>query len=594
MKNSFKILATLLSAYSAAAELTCWAESLGYPCCTGKNPIVYEHDSNGDWGYNWKTNEWCGISTYEDRVNDEVCWSDALGYPCCHGCTVYETDADGSWGYESNQWCGIQSYCQEKGAEVPTPEPEPEPTTSPSISEYPTDIFTVGDEKIYDFDESSIFDGSQATDITFNKDGSVTYVANAAGSGGGIVFYIKKDKSVINLSNYDSVDIELVFSPVNGKWNADAKAPSFGFRVYSRDATGFWSGFEDVEYFGEESGKYYGTLVKNVKLTDEIKAKIIENCTYDDIIGFTLKFNAYQTGNNDNDELKVQIKKVKFNKIEGTPEDKFTDDGLSDSDRGTVKHIEYPTHDYVTNDESDVYNKPAWVYLPAGYDPEDKDTKYPLFILLHGFGQTENNWGLTDQGSGGKIKGMMDRGMAKPKDEEGSVEKFILVIPTGMASKDFRNNNDADYTDPWYKFGGELRNDIIPYMRANFNIKEGRENVALAGLSMGGFQTLYIGIGECLDLISYFGAFSHRFDYGMLEKAEENFPDKSLTIKGLYTICGDADERVYKVYPDAVKAFSEWDRIEDGKFKTEVYPGGTHDFPVWYRGFEHIIPLLFK
>ncbi|ORY26660.1 alpha/beta-hydrolase [Neocallimastix californiae] len=597
MKTS-KLLSVLLSVYSASAysiieknkraEAKCWAESLGYPCCSGKNPKVYAHDNDGDWGYNFATGEWCGISTFDDRVNDEACWSESLGYSCCHGCTIYETDDDGSWGYENDSWCGIQSYCKSEEKPNENEESELKP------NEYPTDIFKVEDKKIYDFDEDLVFDGTQATNLTFNKDGSVTYVASALGSGGGVVFYVKKDKSIINLSNYESVDIELVFSPVNGKWNPDAKAPSFGFRVFTREATGFWSGFEDVEYFGEENGAFYGTLKKNVILTDKIKESFIENCSNDDVLGFTLKFNAYQTGNNESDELMVQIKKVKFNKIPGTPEDKYTDDGLTDKDRGTVSHIEYPTHDYMTDDENDKYNKPAWVYLPAGYDPEDKNTKYPLVILMHGFGQNEDNWGLTDQGTGGKIKGMMDRGMAKAKDEEGSVEKFVLIVPTGMASKDFRDNNNYGNTEPWYKFGNEIRNDIIPYMRSHYNIKEGRENVAMAGLSMGGMQTLNLGIGECLDLISYFGAFSFPFGADIFEKTETNFPDKNLTIKGLYTICGDADAGAFAGYGPAVEAFEKWDRIDEGKFKSEIYPGGTHDFPVWYRGFEHLIPLLFK
>jgi len=248
----------------------------------------------------------------------------------------------------------------------------------------------------------------------------------------------------------------------------------------------------------------------------------------------------------------------------------------------------------MTNDENDTYNKPAWVYLPAGYDPEDKDTKYPLFILMHGFGQTEDNWGLTDQGSGGKIKGMMDRGMAKPKDEEGSVEKFILVVPTGMATRNYRENGNYDYTEPYYRFGGELRNDLIPYMKKNYNIKEGRENMAMAGLSMGGFQTLYIGIGECLDIMSYFGFFSYPFTDDLKEKIETNFPEKDLTIKRLYTICGDNDPTPFSDFYNYVDVLSKWDKVEDGNFSYEVYPGGTHDFPVWYRGFEHFIPQLFK
>ncbi|OUM64371.1 Non-catalytic module family DOC2 [Piromyces sp. E2] len=97
---------------SKSNQYHCWAELIGYPCCAPNNKKVYDHDSYGDWGFNFKTNEWCGITAYEEPVNaNEECWSEIYGYPCCKGCTVYETDSDGKWGYEHNQWCGIPSYC---------------------------------------------------------------------------------------------------------------------------------------------------------------------------------------------------------------------------------------------------------------------------------------------------------------------------------------------------------------------------------------------------------------------------------------------------------------------------------------------------
>ena len=73
----------------------------------------------------------------------------------------------------------------------------------------PEELFKSEKKKIYNFSQDLVFDGSQAKDITFNADGSVTYVATAAGSGGGIVFYIKPDKSVINIQNYESIEVVL-------------------------------------------------------------------------------------------------------------------------------------------------------------------------------------------------------------------------------------------------------------------------------------------------------------------------------------------------------------------------------------------------
>lgn len=441
------------------------------------------------------------------------------------------------------------------------------------------------------FNDTAVFDGSQAKNITFNADGSVSYVASAVASGGGVVFYIKPKAAVINISNYDSVDINVDCAPVEGKWAAGAKKPSFGFRLYTPEASGFWSGFEDVEYFDYSGDGNSGNIVKNVKISDAWVAKYVNSCDNDDVLGFTLKFNAYQRGNADNDELKVTIKSVTFNKKPGTPADAATSDGLKDSDRGKVTSITYPSHDYVSGDKTE-YKKPAWVYLPAGYNAADKKTKYPLLILMHGFQQNENTWGLRDKGSGGKIKGYMDRGM-----HSGAVTKFVLVVANGVASKAYATGSGTDF--PGYKaFGGELRNDLIPFMRANYNIADGRENVAMAGLSMGGMQTLNIGMGDTLDLISWFGAFSFTVPTAaeLNDKMKANGFEK-YDIKYLYTICGDQDFIIkWDAYEQGVKDLSAgFDKVKLGKnFSYERFVGGTHDFPVWYRGFKTFIPLIFK
>jgi S-formylglutathione hydrolase FrmB len=441
------------------------------------------------------------------------------------------------------------------------------------------------------FNKASLFDGSQAKDIVFNDDGSVTYKASAAGSGGGVVFYIKSDASIINISNYDSVDIEVDCVPVEGKWASGAKKPGFGFRLFTPEATGFWSGFEDVEYFDYEGEGNGGSIVKTVKITDACVKKYVDSCENDDILGFTMKFNAYQRGNADNDELSVTIKSVTFNKKPGTPADAPTSDGLTDADRGTVSKVTYPSHDYVSGDTTE-YQKPAWVYLPAGYDADDKNTKYPLLILMHGFNQNQDTWGLRDTGTGGKIKGYMDRGMFS-----GDVAKFVLVVVNGVASKSYAAGRGDDFNG-FNAFGGELRNDIIPFMRANYNIADGRGNVAMAGLSMGGSQTMNIGIGDTLDLISWFGAFSFPVpaaaDFNNKMKAN-GF--ESYDINYLYTICGDQDfVAAWDAYEQGVKDLSSgFDKVELGEnFSYERFEGGTHDFPVWYRGFKNFIPLIFK
>lgn len=446
----------------------------------------------------------------------------------------------------------------------------------------------VGDNARIPFTSAITFD-TVASDVAYNDDGSVTYIATAAGgAGGGLAFYLNEDtaSSIMNTANYESCDIELSYAPVEGKWTAGAQDPGFCLRLLTSDSTGIFGGAVDVEYF--DTGVLSGDYAYTVKFPETLSATVVDAADYDGIKAFCIKFNDYQRGHTDNfDQLKVTIKSITFNKKAGAPADVPFDDGLTDAQRGSVVSINYPTQDYAAGDGT-TYDKHAWVYLPAGYDAADTATKYPVFVLLHGFGQNENTWGLSDQGDGGKIKGYMDRGMA-----DGSVKPFILVVATGVASKNWGPNGAGDDFNGYNAFGPELRNDLLPYIYANFNCAEGRDNTALAGLSMGGGQTLTIGIAECLDIIGNFGAFSAAAFVGandFINQVNGTFPDTK--INTLYMICGDADFLVYGSYPEFTGAFSGWDKIENFSFDT--VPGGTHDFPVWFKGFKNFITKIFN
>ncbi|ORX43422.1 hypothetical protein BCR36DRAFT_415602 [Piromyces finnis] len=91
----------------------CWLEYIGseFSCCDSGNTDVYFYDGDGEWGFNFETQEWCGLSPYIDIVEDKECWSLKQGYSCCRGCKVQTKDEYGKWGIENNEWCGIQSYC---------------------------------------------------------------------------------------------------------------------------------------------------------------------------------------------------------------------------------------------------------------------------------------------------------------------------------------------------------------------------------------------------------------------------------------------------------------------------------------------------
>ncbi|MBD5528550.1 MAG: hypothetical protein HDR02_09115 [Lachnospiraceae bacterium] len=266
---------------------------------------------------------------------------------------------------------------------------------------------------------------------------------------------------------------------------------------------------------------------------------------------------------------------------------------LSVIECGTIEKISYTTYDYY-GDGSEI-EKYANVYLPYGYD---KEKKYNVLYLMHGIGGDENEWGMT--GSASKVKIIMDNLIYN-----GDIEPFIVVTPNGRSGADFANTN-ADYNS-FYEFGKELRNDLIPYIESHYatygqygeedyDMKADREHRAMAGLSMGGMQTINIGMCECLDIISYFGAFSAApTSYpgaDIVEKIDAQFPDEE--IKYFYNICGTADSIAYQSASAAAKELPQLsDRFKDGENYMWQELSGGHDFAVWYLGFYNFAQIVF-
>jgi enterochelin esterase family protein len=127
------------------------------------------------------------------------------------------------------------------------------------------------------------------------------------------------------------------------------------------------------------------------------------------------------------------------------------------------------------------------VYTPPGYF-EDKKAAYPVFYLLHGMGDNERGWSTI-----GRANIILDNLIAEKK-----AVPMIIVMPDGHAPRTEGVSN---------AFKEDLVNDIIPFVEANYRVRADAKNRALAGLSMGGFQTLDIGISR-QDLFGWIGVFS--------------------------------------------------------------------------------------
>lgn len=222
-------------------------------------------------------------------------------------------------------------------------------------------------------------------------------------------------------------------------------------------------------------------------------------------------------------------------------------------------------------------NRKALIYTPPGFS---KDKKYPVLYLLHGIGGDEKEWL-----NGGQPQVIFDNLYAENK-----LEPMIVVLPNGRAMKDDRvtgNIFDREKVEAFATFEKDLLNDLIPYIEKNYPVINDSEHRAIAGLSMGGGQSLNFGLGN-LDKFAWVGGFSSAPN---TKKPEELVPDPAKTkqqLKLLWISCGDKDGLI---------SFSK--RTHD-YLKTNNVPHiyyvdhGYHDFQVWKNSLYMYATLIFR
>jgi enterochelin esterase-like enzyme len=136
--------------------------------------------------------------------------------------------------------------------------------------------------------------------------------------------------------------------------------------------------------------------------------------------------------------------------------------------------------------QSTAITKPVNIYTPPGYDP---NIQYPYIIIMHGIGNHEDRWSELAQP---KLVPFFDNLITSK-----ATKPFIAVFPNGTTGG---ANNAAGY----YNFGGEMMNDLIPFLEANYSLKKDRGSRAMAGYSFGGMQTINIGLCAHLKDFAWF------------------------------------------------------------------------------------------
>jgi endo-1,4-beta-xylanase len=223
-------------------------------------------------------------------------------------------------------------------------------------------------------------------------------------------------------------------------------------------------------------------------------------------------------------------------------------------------------------------NRKALVYTPPGYT---KDKKYPVLYLLHGIGGDEKEWL-----HGGHPEVIFDNLYAENK-----LEPMIVVMPNGRAMKDDRavgNIFDREKVEAFATFEKDLLNDLIPFVEKTYPVKSDRDDRAIAGLSMGGGQSLNFGLGN-LDKFAWVGGFSSAPNTKKPEELVPNPAEAKAKLKLLWISCGDKDNLI--TFSKRTHDYLDTNQVPHIYY---VIPGGVHDFKVWKESLYQFSQLLFK
>jgi enterochelin esterase-like enzyme len=256
-------------------------------------------------------------------------------------------------------------------------------------------------------------------------------------------------------------------------------------------------------------------------------------------------------------------------------------------DAQRVPHGEIRTEWYESKSLNSI--RRVTIYTPPGYDASGK-TRYPVLYLFHGANADETAWTRL-----GHVNLILDNLLAA-----GKMKPFIAVMPFGYPAPPSVQVTPAGapaagagrgFSSVVDGFSQDLLGDVIPYVQSHYRVYADRDHRAIAGLSMGGIESLQIGLNH-LDQFSYVGGFSAAITPASFPqtfpgvKADPAAMNRQLHL--LWIGCG-TDDSLFA----ASTSFSKY--LDDAQVKHEFFKiPGAHTWIVWRQFLNEFAPQLFR
>jgi enterochelin esterase-like enzyme len=249
---------------------------------------------------------------------------------------------------------------------------------------------------------------------------------------------------------------------------------------------------------------------------------------------------------------------------------------VNDVPHGEIHHHFYKSA--VAGDDRDYY-----VYTPAGYDVAAKKT-YPVLYLLHGFSDDASGWTAV-----GHANVIFDNLIA-----QGKVKPMVVVMPLGYGTMEMIQLgwgawSHTDVRDKNFsRFREALLTEVMPKVESEYRITKDRGSRAIAGLSMGGSESLLTGLNN-LDKFAWIGAFSSG---GIPDEFDKDFPGldakANQQIRLLWIACGTEDRLI-----TVNRSLRDWLKSK-GVQHIDIETPGMHTWMVWRRNLAEFAGLLFR